>query len=129
MRAIFRIPKYDRTNNVYNDSSSLYKKLNVLKLNDLYRFNLGILCHNVIHSQTCPIRMKELFTLRADIIDRNTRANELDFYFTSTNLQNTAKRPSIAGAAFWNSLPDKLKGISSLPSFKTQLKALLISKY
>ena len=75
------------------------------------------------------LRMKELFRLRTDIIDRNTRANELDLYYTSTKLQSTAKRPSIAGASFWNSLPDRIKGISSLPSFKTELKALLTSKY
>lgn len=129
IRAILRIPKYDKHNQVYNNTSPLYKKLHILKLEDLYRYNLGILCHNVYYSKTCPTRISELFTLRTDIIDRNTRCSEFDFYFKTTRLTTTQKCPSIAGAKLWNSLPTLMKSIKSLSKFKIELKALLISKY
>ena len=129
LRAIFRIPKYDRINNVYNDSSSLYKELGVLKLEDLYRYNLGLLTHNSIYSDIYPTRIKELFTLRTEIIDRNTRTNEMDLYYPTPKTMNTERKPSIAGSKLWNSLPEQLKSIKSLRKFKAELKKYLTRNY
>ena len=129
IRAILRIPKYDKHNKIYNSTSPLYKKLHILKLEDLYRYNLGILCHNVYYSKTCPTSLCDFFTLRTDIVDRNTRGSEFDFYYKTTRLNSTQKCPSIAGAKFWNSLPTCIKSIKSLAKFKIELKILLIGKY
>ena len=129
LRAIFRIPKYDRINNVYNDTSLLYKNLDVLKLEDLYRYSLGLLIHNSIYSPSYPTRIKELFTLRTDIIDRNTRTNEMDLYYPTPKTMNTERKPSIAGSKLWNSLPEQLKKIKSLHKFKTELKKYLTRNY
>ena len=46
-----------------------------------------------------------------------------------TKLINTQKRPSYAGAIYWNSLPDEIKSISCANTFKAKLKALLIDNY
>ena len=129
LRSIFQIPKYDRINKVYNNTSTLYKKLNVLKLHDLYLYNLGLLCHDAIYSPYCPSRISELFTLRTDIIERNLRTHELDLYYSPFKLLNTQRKPSIAGAIFWNSLPDCIKSTSSLRTFKLELKTYLNKNY
>ena len=129
LRAIFRIPKYDRINKIYNDTSSLYKILDVLKLEDLYRFNLAILVHNSLYSPNYPTRMKDLFTLRSDIIDKNTRTDEMNLYYPTQKSMNTERKPSIAGAKYWNSLPEQLKSIKSLHRFKLGLKKYITHNY
>ena len=107
----------------------LYKKLNVLKLEDLYKYNLGVLCHNVVHLTSCPDRIAQLFVLRNDVIKRETRASIYDFYIAKTKNISSQKRPSYAGAVFWNSLPDNIKSISSPTEFKSELKSLLLNMY
>ena len=129
LRAIFRIPKFDKINKVYNNTSHLYKKFNVLKLRELYLYNLALLCHDAIYSANCPTRISERFTLCTDIAKRTLRSHELDLYYPSFKLLNTQRKPSIAGAMFWNSLPDNIKNTSSLPIFKRELKEYLTSAY
>ena len=96
--------------------------MNVLKLEDLYLYNLGILCHDAIYSPNCPSGIKEMFTLRSTINERILRTHELDLYYSPFKLKNTQRKPSTAGAMFWNSLPGNIKSTSSLPSFKSELK-------
>ena len=88
-----------------------------------------MICHDAIYSTTCPVLIKELFTLRIDITDRETRAHELDLYYATPKHVNTVRKPSIAGAMFWNGLPDHIKSIVSLKPFKRELKKYLIEKY
>ena len=129
LRAIFRIPKFDKINKVFNSTSILYKKLNVLKLQDLYLYNLGLLCHDAIYSHECPARISELFTLRTDISKKTLRSHELDLYYPAFKSLNSQRRPSIAGAMFWNTLPGNIKSTSSLPTFKKELKLYLTRDY
>ena len=129
LRAIFRVPKYDKKTKTYTDNSILYKKLGVLKLIDLYRYNLAILVYNAIYSETCPRAIAELFKLRSDVIQRNTRAHEMDLYFETPHCTKALCKPSIAGALLWNSLPSELKICTSLLKFKTALKVSLTRNY
>ena len=129
LRAIFQVSKYDKNSKKYTEMLPLYKKLDVLKLEDLYRYNLGILCHNSINSLKTPDRIKDLFNLRIDIITRNTRTGDMDLYYETPKLTSTLKKPSLAGAALWNSLPENIKSIKSHTTFKAELKIHLSRNY
>jgi len=130
IRAIFRKKKYNKDTQTNTPSSPLYKELNVLKLYDLYRFNLAILCFEYHHNEHFPVKIGELFTPRATISQRETRQHNLDLHYSNRiNLNSTFNKPSIAGSAFWNKLPNNLKSISSKAKFKIELKKYLVDQY
>ena len=129
LRAILQVAKYDKNQNKYNATSPLYKQLGVLKLEDLYRYNLGILCHNSLYNHNSPVSMKERFTLRKDVVNKNTRTDDMDLYYQTTKFSKTQQKPSLAGAIFWNSLPALIKNIKSNSRFKLELKIYLSKNY
>ena len=108
----------------------IYKELEVLKLYDLYCYNLAILCFEYYHNDNFPEKIGELFTPRSEISQRVTRQHHLDLHLSNNiRLSNTCKKPSVAGSAFWNKLPDSIKNISSKNKFKITLKNYLIDQY
>ena len=130
LRAIFRKKKYYKTTKTNTPSSPLYKELEVLKLYDLYCYNLAILCFEYYHNKNFPEKIGELFTPRSEISQRETRQHHLDLHVSNKiRLANTCKKPSVAGSAFWNKLPDSIKNISSKKKFKIKLKDYLINQY
>ena len=129
MRAIFRKRKFDKFTKTNTPSSPLYKELKVLKIYDLYCYNLAILCFEYHHNKNIPDKIGSLFTLRDNISQRVTREHKLNFHYTKVRLVSTQKKPSLAGPAFWNSLPDEMKNITSKNKFKSVLKEYLIRKY
>ncbi len=46
IRAIFRVPKYDKKTKTVTEMGPLYKRLQILKLHDLYYYNIALLCFN-----------------------------------------------------------------------------------
>ncbi len=129
IRAIFRKPKYDKLHKTYTSMSPLYKVLKVLKLNDLYYFNLGTMAHNFFHDHDLPDKLVEKFTKKIDVTEVRTRGNEYELYYKTPRLVSTLREPNIASAAFWNTLPNDLRSIDSTSSFKRKLKEYLINKY
>ena len=130
LRAIFRKKKYYKTTKTNTPSSPLYKELEFLKLYDLYCYNLAILCFEYYHNKNFPEKIGELFTPRSEISQRETRQHHLDLHVSNKiRLANTCKKPSVAGSAFWNKLPDSIKNISSKKKFKNKLKDYLINQY
>ena len=158
IRAIFRLPRYDKKSRTYTDMSPLYKKLGVLKLKDLYWYNMCLLCFNYLNDRQFPTKLGNHFQKKSDISFRNSRTSDSivgnvitnkiitrdisecniitddrltnnDLYFTPTNLVSTFKKPSISGSAFWNNLPLDIKETKKLNSFKDKLHNYLINKY
>ncbi len=129
IRAIFKLPKYDKKNKTVTEMGPLYKKLQILKLHDLYYYNIALLCFNYIKVEGFPNKIADYFTKKRDVNERATRSNTLDLYYQPPRLNSTYRKPSLCGSAYWNSLPDDLKNTSSLNNFKNKLKNYLISQY
>ena len=62
MRAIFRKPRFDKSLQSYTSNTPLYKELKVLKLFDLYCFNLACLAHEFFFEKNLPEKIAENFT-------------------------------------------------------------------
>ena len=129
LRAIFRLRKYNKDTKSNTPTSPLYKQLDVLKLKDLYLYNLSLLCFDYFNSSGLPTRIKDLFKLKTSVTSRTSSSKVFDFYYDIPNLNSTFKRPCLAAAAFWNSLPFDFKATKSKNSFKCKMKKYFTDKY
>ena len=102
----------------YRDHSDpLFKRLGLLKLTDLYNFNL------LVYMQKA--RSKGTFTPRHSFETRNRLAPASEFH----RLSKCQQAVSFAGPAAWNRLPVRLKELENLNKFKKTVKSFLIDKY
>ena len=129
LRSIFRKPKYDKKKKLQTASSPLYKKLEVLKFQDLYYYNLAILAHDYFYSNNFPSSLTEKFdNIRSKSL-HETRGRDRILNYQVPNLHNTYRKPTTACSMLWNSLPLEIKNTSSKSSFKLKLKCFFIDKY
>ena len=103
--------------------------MDILKLQDLYYYYLGLLCFDYYNNTGFPERMKDLYTPKSTVTKKTMKKSELDFYYKVPNLNNTYKKPSLASAIFWNSLPVEIKSIKSKHNFKCKIKNFLQKNY
>ena len=129
IRAIFRRPNYDKKTKSHTRVTPLYKELNVLKLSDLYYFNLATLGHNFFHTNTLPTKIAEKLSKCADKTSQVTRTLNTNLYYKTPSSKLMQKRPTTAVSAYWNYLPAEIKMCKSINSFKSKLKCFLIEKY
>ncbi len=129
LRAIFRKPKYDKDARVHTSVTPLYKELNVLKLCDLYYYNLALLAHDYFHSNTLPEKLAETLHKQSDISGKSIRNTALNLYFKTPSNILTQRQPSVAIAAYWNYLPPTIKACKSKNIFKKKLKCYLLENY
>ena len=105
----------------------LFAMTKLLKIEDLYKYQLGIFMHKVTHSQL-PQNMSSMF-LRTDKIHSHKPRNQ-NAYFIQQIRTNTRKSTiNFSGPTFWNTLPINLRQIVSIHLFKKKFKELLQSKY
>ncbi len=109
--------------------STLYKQLGVLKLHDLYYYNLALMTHDYYHFNMLPVKLAEKYVKKNEITDVATRNNELELYYPTPRLSSTFRKPSVASASIWNLLPQEIKAITNKTNFKLKLKQYLIAKY
>ena len=95
----------------------LFKESNILKFQDIYKYFLGIYMFKRSHLPE--------FNRNQTYITRNSS----DLLPTFHRLTTCQQSVSFTGPHFWNSLPDRIKNLQSLPSFKFELKKFLISQY
>lgn len=126
VRAICRKPKFNKKTKTYTKSAPLYKELNILRLKELYFYNLGILVYEHYHNPDFPELIAEKF--KSHNSTKNTRSNNLNLHYEVPKYLSTYCKPSIAGIMFWNSLPNDMKNTQSKNYFKTLLKQYLINK-
>ena len=107
-------------------SSPLFLKLNLLKLNEIYKFKLGILMHkqgkhpNIKIPKPTPI---------SSVHNHNTRLNNNTNYYVSTVNSNLAKTTfKYSGPTIWNTIPTEIKQSSTF-KFKTLYKNYLLTSY
>ena len=106
------------TNSNYMDHTlPLFHRLNILKFEDIYKFNLLIQVHKFIS--------KGLFVFKPDGITRSRYFIEPKFQ----RLSLTQHAFSYAGPSHWNLLPLEIRELDRLGTFKKKLKRYLLDKY
>ena len=129
VRAIFRKPKYDKINKVNTPSSPLYKELDVLKLYDLYYYNLASIVHDFYYEEDFPSKLGAKFIKKEDITTVKTRHNENELYYQNPRIISTFKKTSLSSAAYWNTIPLDIRSTRSKITFKRKLKLHLMLNY
>ena len=112
---------------ICSHTDPLFVDCKVLKIGDLYQFNLGQFMYNY-NRETLPNVFDAMFLKNQSIHNYPTRrSNELHLPLCRTVFaQNTF---IYNGPKFWNSLNDEIKASPSLNSFKNKLKLFLLKSY
>ena len=106
-------------------ASPLFKKLNLLKISDLCRFQSAVFMHKFSTNQL-PSSFNRYFTSNSGIHTYNTRqASNYHLFSVNTSVRKTSIAAS--GPKLWNALPDNIKKASSLALFKRKLKLHLLT--
>ena len=100
LRAIYRKPNYDRNTGQHTSVTALYKDMKVLKLYDLYYFNLAVLGHDYFHSNTLPTKISEKLCKHSDTATRTTRNTDNNLWFDTPQNTLAARKPSAAISAY-----------------------------
>ena len=110
--------------------NDLYKDFDVLKIEDINKFNICCLTHKIIHNpDNLPQAISELFTLNKQVHDYNTRNNE-GLHAGKINTTTYGLRKINHQARLcWESIPNSIKDEVSINSFKRKLKTHIISTY
>ena len=129
IRALLRKPKYNKKTKTYTKMSPLFAELNVLKLQELYYYNLGLLVHDYFYNPIFPDMLREQFDAFRTDNSQSTRSKNLNLNYKVPNHIATYRKPTIAGSMFWNSLPNHIKSTAAKSAYKKKLKDFLISRY
>ena len=129
LRAIYRKPNYDSKTGQHTSVTALYKEFKVLKLCDLYYFNLAILAHDYFHGNILPTKLSDKLCRTSDATSRITRSTNKNLHYSTPQNTLAARKPSTAISAYWNYLPVEIKSCKSKKTFKNKLKNHLIEKY
>ena len=112
----------------YNEPSTpLFKKLNILKINDIYHMSIGKLMFSYLH-KLLPPRLLKLFKTNTEIHTHDTRSR--DYPHLTSRQTNTASRSFLhESPKFWSTLPAKLKALKTVTSFNHNMKMQIIQTY
>ena len=95
----------------------IFKRLNLLKIEDIYKLNLCIFVHKA--------RLQEEFQPTHNFNTRNLNLANPTFH----RLNQTQRAVSYAGPTTWNDLPPYIREIETLGRFKFEAKRFFISRY
>ena len=105
-----------------------YYKYEILKLEDLYNFEIAKLMHQFAHSKLPP-NFNHYFAYSSDVSSystRHTSSNDIFLpQFMSSKTQHSIK---YIGAKIWNNIPSDLKN-ASYSKLKESYKKFRLSKY
>ena len=129
IRAMLRKPKYNKKTKEYTHMLPLYKQLGILRIQELYYYNLGILAYSYFNKPIFPQLIKQKYDSFKSEHNHNTRSKYQNLDYKRPNNYNTYREPSIASSMYWNSLPNQIKNANNIKSFKNMLKEHLLKKY
>ena len=105
-----------------------YHKLEILKITDLYTFEIAKLMHQH-HKQSLPLRISNFFKPLSTVYDRQTRSKTLNNLFVEKfSTSRCQKSIKFQGPKIWNSIASDLRA-QPFRKFKISYKRLLINKY
>ena len=99
----------------------------LLKLDDLYNYQVGIFMHKVTHCQR-PQNMLSMF-LRTDNIHSHQLRNQNAYYIQQIRTNTRKSTINFSGPKLWNPLTVNIRQLAFTHHFKNKLKALLLTKY
>ena len=105
----------------------LFSKLTLLKLDDLYKHQLGIYMYKSTKG-LLPDSMSSMVIPIHNVHDHNLR-NQNVYYIHHVRTNCRKFTIHCTGPKFWNTLPQQLREAVSENQFKRKLKDLLVSKY
>ena len=115
-------------NKKFSHVTFFYKKLNFLKLKNVYKLELAKFMHKFFHNKL-PHVFETKFIKLINIHFHETRKSNLSNYFLSrVNIISCQHKLNYRGVKLWNEIRDELKN-KSFNQFKTQIKNLLINTY
>ena len=107
------------------DINNVYRNLKLLKLKDIYKFNLVQLYYNMKNNNVLPQVNSDF---QQNIINYNIRnPEELNVTFPRTNAVLISYKYQIAN--MWNQIPEIIKNAPSSDIFKSKLKKHMLSLY
>ena len=109
---------------------TLFSRLNLLTVYDIYKLQLGALVYKSINNID-PTHSIILFTRTSEIHHHFTRHAEhgnMFSHFTRTSNYGL-KGLTIEGTKLWNNITDNIKEKTSLKNFKTYFKKHMIDSY
>ena len=108
----------------------LYKEFGVLKLRDLYNYNICCTVHKFVHKPTLlPEAITDIFRKNEQIHHYNTR-HKKDLHPPKIKTKTYGERTfTFQGTTLWNNLPENIKEITSVNSFKAKLKQHTLDNY
>jgi len=108
-------------------TSCYFKTMNILKLEDLYKYQIALYTHKTLYSGHDNQFLQSL-NLQSDIHNHTTRnRNKLRLpLFVKSKSQCSLVYSSIK---LWNSLPEELTSDHSLANFKSGLRSLFVDEY
>ena len=106
----------------------LYFELGILKMNELFKFEIAKLMHQHSHN-LLPPGISSVFTDLSTIHSRLTRSQtQKSLYLPKFSIQRCPRSIKFQGTKIWNSLSPKFK-ILSFRKFKSKFKNQLIATY
>lgn len=107
----------------------LYRNYNTLPIPALCNFQLLCFMFNYTkNNKVIPNALRNYFTINNTVHTHNTRARN-EYHLFSVNSNIGKKTMSFSTVKMWNDLPETLKQISSLHTFKQRIKSYLLNKY
>ena len=83
VRAILRVrkPRYNKKSGCNTPSKPHYQEHDILTLNNLYYYNLGILAHAFYYNHPLPDKMTENLMKKSTVSSTRTKNIEFDLYY------------------------------------------------
>ena len=125
-------------------SEPLYKKLEVLKMHDIYELSISNFVFSTLTSES-PAIFDEWFRYDHEVHDHTTRSSSniiSENYFDVGYVQQSftlhtkganngygGKMIQVSGPLIWNRIPEDIQKAGSISSFKKQLKLHIFDQY
>ena len=109
----------------YSKTEIKMKELKILKACDLIKFQIGIIMFKALQG-VLPAHVQARFVRNKDVHNRSS-ISSFNFKVSYCNSSTESNCLSVTGVSFWNSLPLKLKTITTFQVFKCKLKDYLLT--
>jgi len=109
----------------------LFTRLNVLKLFDIYKLQSVLFVYKSLHQiyLSDSVEFYSRFKFHQIAVTYNTRSLSDNLCKCSARTQLRHTSLMMAGPRLWNSLNDSIKSLSSISTFKKEVKKYYISHY
>ena len=111
----------------YSHTNPLFYNSNILKIDDLYLFNLGVFMFQLSHGDLPPA-LSSMFVLNTTIHSYPTRHSQC-FQLPRTRTVFSHNTIFFTGPKYWNELNPSLKENNTLSTFKRKYRLTLLDGY